>query len=105
MSRHFKKVDYDAALDQTVRLGDCLPPSHLARFVVDVVAQLDWSAIYARYGSRGGEPYAPELLFSILVYGYATGVFSARKLEQATYDQLPFRFLAGGLHPDHDGVK
>jgi hypothetical protein len=47
MSRTFKKVDYDRALDLTVRLGDCLPPNHLARFVVDSVAQLDLSALYA----------------------------------------------------------
>jgi transposase len=60
MSRTFKKVDYDQAFDLTVRLGDCLPPDHLARFVVDSVAQLDLSALYANSGSRGGEPYAPR---------------------------------------------
>lgn len=102
MSRTFKKVDYDRALDLTVRLGDCLPPDHLARFVVDSVAQLDLSALYATYGSRGGEPYAPEMLLSLLLYGYATGVFSSRKIERATYEAVPFRFIAGNLHPDHD---
>jgi transposase len=76
MSRTFKKVDYDLVLDLTVRLGDCLPSNHLARFVVDSVAQLDLSALYAHYGSRGGEPYAPEMLLSLLLYGYATGVWS-----------------------------
>ena len=102
MSRTFKAVDYQATLDVTVRLGDCLPPDHLARFVVDAVAQLDLSPIYARYGSRGGEPYAPELLTGLLFYGYATGVFSSRKIEQATHESAPFRFIAGNLHPDHD---
>ena len=102
MSRNFKKVDYDQALDLTVRLGDCLPPDHLARFVVDSVAQLDLSVLYARYGSRGGEPYAPEILLSLLLYGYATGIFSSRKIERATYEAVPFRFIAGNLHPDHD---
>src|SRR2546428_13958017 len=58
MSRTFKTVDYAQALELTVRLGDCLPPDHLARFVVDSVAQLDLSALSARYGTRGGEPYA-----------------------------------------------
>jgi len=62
MSRIFQKVDYDRALDLTVRLGDCLPPDHLARFVVDSVAQLDLSALYAHYGAHGGKPYAPEVL-------------------------------------------
>jgi hypothetical protein len=59
MSRHFKTVDYEATLDSTVRRGDCLPPDHLARFVVDIVAQLDLAPLYARYGKRGGQPYAP----------------------------------------------
>lgn len=99
MSRIFKKVDYDQALDLTVRLGDCLPPDHLARFVVESVAQLDLSA---QYGTRGGEPYAPEMLLSLLLYGYATGVFSSRKIERATYEAVPFRFIAGNVHPDHD---
>src|SRR5436853_4139847 len=102
MSRTFKTVDYDQALDLRVRLGDCLPPDHLARFVVDSVAQLDLSALYARYGTRGGEPYAPEVLLGLLLYGYATGVFSSRKIERATYEAVPFRFIAGNLHPDHD---
>src|SRR5436190_8426906 len=102
MSRTFKKVDYAQALDLTVRLGDCLPPDHLARFVVDSVALLDLSALYAHYGSRGGEPYAPEVLLGLLLYGYATGVFSSRKIERATYEAVPFRFIAGNQHPDHD---
>jgi transposase len=102
MKRTFKTVDYDQALDLTVRLGDCLPPDHLARFVVDSVAQLDLSALYAHYGTRGGEPYAPEVLLGLLLSGYATGVFSSRKIERATYEAVPFRFIAGNLHPDHD---
>ena len=102
MQRTFKTADYDATLDVTVRLGDCLPPDHLARFVVDTIAHLDLSAIYARYGTRGGQPYAPEILLGLLFYGYATGVFSSRKIERATSETVPFRFLAGNLHPDHD---
>src|SRR5688572_27869004 len=104
MSRTFKTVDYQATLDQTVRLGDCLPPDHLARFIVDVIAHLDFSAIYNRYQPRGGAPYAPELLFGLLAYGYATGTFSSRKLERATSEAAPFRFVAGNLHPDHDTI-
>jgi transposase len=102
MTRKFKTVDYEAALDQTVSLREALPANHLARFVVDVVAELDLTRIYERYGLRGGEAYAPELLLALLFYGYATGVFSSRKIEKATSETLPFRFVAGGLHPDHD---
>ncbi len=104
MSRTFKTVDYEAALDLTVRLGDCLPPEHLARFVVDSVALLDLSALYAHYGSRGGEPYASEGLLALLLYGYARGVFSSRKIERATYESAPFRYIAGNRHPDHDTI-
>jgi len=102
MTRQFKTVDYEAALEQTVSLREALPANHLARFVVDIVAELDLSCIYERYGVRGGEAYAPELLLALLFYGYAAGVFSSRKIEKATYETLPFRFVAGGLHPDHD---
>ena len=102
MSRKFKTVDYAAALDQTVSLREALPANHLARFVVELVAQMDLSDIYERYGARGGEAYAPVVLLALLFYGYATGVFSSRKIEKATYESLSFRFVAGGLHPDHD---
>jgi len=103
MSRKFKTADYEATLQQTISIGEVLRADHLARFVVDVVAQLDLSAIYARYNAKkGGEPYAPEVLVALLFYGYATGVFSSRKIERATYEVLPFRYVAGNLHPDHD---
>jgi transposase len=102
MSRNFKTVDYEAALNQTICVRDALPADHLARFVVDVVTQLDLSVIYAHYGAQGGEAYAPEVLLALLFYGYATGVFSSRKIEKATSEVLPFRFVAGGMHPDHD---
>jgi len=102
MSRKFTTVDYEAALEQTVSLREVLPANHLARFVVDLVAQLDLGCIYERYAPRGGVAYAPEILLALLFYGYATGVFSSRRIEKATYEMLPFRFVAGGLHPDHD---
>ncbi|MCC6189124.1 MAG: transposase [Anaerolineales bacterium] len=70
--------------------------------VVGVIGQLDLSALYARHGPVGGEPFAPELPLGLLFYGYATGAFSSRKIEKATCESLPFRFVAGNLHPDHD---
>lgn len=87
-----------------------LPPSldhwlnedHLARFVVEVVDQLDISNLTRQYTGRGSKAHHPATLLAILVYGYATGVFSSRKLERATYDSVAFRYLAAGSHPDHD---
>src|SRR5467141_562174 len=104
MSRKFQTADYEATLNSTVTLRECLPPDHLARFIVDVITHLDLRAIYAHYSPRGGEAIAPEILLGLLFYGYATGTFSSRKIERATYESLPFRFLAGGLHPDHDTI-
>jgi len=104
MSRKFKTPNYEETLNQTIRLGEALPPDHLARFVVDLIAQLDLSRIYGQYAPLGGEAIAPEILLGLLFYGYATGVFSSRKIEKATYESIPFRFMAGGLHPDHDTI-
>ncbi len=102
MTRKFRTANYEETLNLAVTLREALPPHHLARFVVDVIGQLDVSALYARYAPVGGEPFAPEILLGLLFYGYATGVFSSRKIEKATYESLPFRFIAGNLHPDHD---
>ena len=104
MPRKFKTVDYEATLDQTVSIRECLPPEHLARFIAQVITELDLSEIYAAYGRRGGTAIAPEVLLGLLFYGYASGVFSSRKIEQASHESIPFRFLSGHLHPDHDTI-
>ena len=102
MTRKFITPDYAAVLRQTISLDEALPADHLARFVVEIIAQLDLSEIYRRFAATGGEAFAPEILLAILFYGYATGVFSSRRQERATYESLPFRYVASGTHPDHD---
>src|SRR5262245_62500931 len=77
MTRRFKRPDYEATLQTSIQLSEALPPNHLARFVVDVIAQLDVNKLYARYAAAGGEAIAPEILLGLLFYGYATGVFSS----------------------------
>jgi transposase len=104
MTRKFKTPNYELALNQSITLGEALPPNHLARFVVMVIAQLDLNSVYLRYAPVGGEAIAPEILLGLLFYGYATGAFSSRKIERATYESIPFRFIASGLHPDHDTI-
>ena len=69
-----------------------------------MLPRVDFSKFYAPYAASGAPPYAPELLFGLLLYGYCTGVFSSRKIARATYDSLAFRYLAGGTHPDHDTI-
>lgn len=103
-SKRFVTVDYEEALELTVTLRECLPSGHLVRFVVDVIALLDLSCIYVHYGERGGSAYAPEILLGLLFYSYATGVFSSRKIEKGTLESVPFRYIAGGMHIDHDTI-
>ncbi len=83
-------------------VDEWLPDEHLARFVVDVVEQLDLSSLTQQYAGRGHKAHHPAVLLSLLIYGYATGVISSRKIERATYDSIAFRYLAANTHPDHD---
>ena len=79
-----------------------LPENHLARFIVEVIEQLDLSALTRAYRGRGSAAHHPAVLLGLLVYGYATGVPSSRKIERATYDSVAFRYIAANTHPDHD---
>lgn len=83
---------------------DWLPEQHLARFVVEVVSKLDLHELKMPYTGVGSEAFNPEMLLAMLFYGYATGVFSSRKLEQATHDSIAFRYIAANTHPDHDTI-
>ena len=104
MSSKFKPIDRNTAYLLPPSLQDWLPEKHLARFVVDIVDQLDLSELEKRYGGGGKQPYHPAMLLALLFYGYATGVFSSRKLEQATHDSVALRFITGDAHPDHDTI-
>ena len=104
MARKFKRVDYEEALEMTVKVRDVIPPEHLVHFVVFVIAQLDLRAIYQKYAPVGAPPYEPEILLRLLFYGYATGVFSSRQIEEKSKESIPFRFLAGGYEPDHSTI-
>ncbi len=85
-------------------LHDWLPEGHLARFLLDVVSALDLSAIYKSYqdkDGRGQAAYAPEMMVRLLLYGYARGVYSSRKIQTRTFEDVAFRYLSGDQHPDH----
>ena len=101
MSR-FHPVDRQTGYLLPPSLDEWLPEDHLARFVVEVVDGLELSALEKAYAGRGSAAYHPSVLLALLVYGYANGVFSSRKIERATYDSVAFRFIAAGTHPDHD---
>jgi len=85
-------------------VDEWLPEQHLARFVVEVVEGFDLRAMIGSYRGSGSASYHPKVLLALLVYGYATGVFSSRKLERASYDSVAFRFIAANDHPDHDTI-
>jgi transposase len=85
-------------------IDEWLPQRHLARFVMEVIEGLDLTAMSKSYRGTGSASYHPAALLGLLVYGYATGVFSSRKLERATYDSVAFRFIAANDHPDHDTI-
>lgn len=93
-----REIDY--LLPPSVQ--DWLPESHLARYVVEVVEGLDLSKLESVYAGRGSAAYHPAMLLLLLIYGYATGAYSSRKIERASYDSLAFRFIACDQHPDHD---
>lgn len=98
----FQPIDRDTDYLLPPSVQDWLPKAHLARYVVDVVEGLDLSALERAYAGKGSDAYHPATLLSLLIYGYATGTFSSRKIERATYDSLAFRYIACNRHPDHD---
>lgn len=101
---NFRQVDRQTGFLLPPSVDEWLPERHLARFVAEVIEQLDLSAIVGAYRGSGSASYHPGVVLGLLVYGYATGVFSSRKLERATYDSVAFRFIAANDHPDHDTI-
>jgi transposase len=71
---------------------------------VEVVEGLDVSEMVRSYRGSGSASYHPAMLLSLLIYGYATKVFSSRAIERASYDSVAFRFIAANEHPDHDTI-
>lgn len=104
MSTEFIGCDRETQYLLPPSLLEWLPEKHLARFVVEIVEQLNLQSLKDSYTGRGSQPYNPEMLVALLFYGYATGVFSSRQLERSTYDSIAFRFIAANTHPDHDTI-
>ena len=105
MSSKFQPINRDTPCLLPPSVQDWLPEKHLAQFIVEIVGQLDLNPLLIRYDGGGKPPCHPAMLLALLLFGYATGLFSSRKLEQATYDSVAFRFITGDRHPDHDTVS
>ncbi|MFC1793084.1 IS1182 family transposase [Planctomycetota bacterium] len=103
---HFKPYQPNQLLLLPPDMRQWLPEDDLSYFIMDVVNELDLSAIYQSYdSSKGGQPpFAPKMMTSLLLYAYCVGIPSSRKIEKATYYQIPFRVIAADQHPDHDTI-
>ena len=104
MEPRFKDCDRNTLFLMPPSVNDWVPENHLSRFVVDIVNRLDLSPIRNAYAGRGSDAYPPSMMVALLFYAYATGVFSSRKIERATYDSVAFRYIAANTHPDHDTI-
>jgi transposase len=101
---NFRTVDRQTGYLLPPSVDEWLPEKHLARFIVEVIDSFDLGRMSGAYRGSGSASYHPRMLLGLLVYGYATGVFSSRKLERASYDSVAFRFIAANDHPDHDTI-
>ena len=102
--RRFVTVNRDTAYLLPPSVEDWLPKDHLARFVVDIVDQLDLSALTRQYRGAGSAAYHPAMMLGLLIYGYATGVYSSRRIEAATHESIAFRYISANTQPDHDSL-
>ena len=101
---NFRPIDRATPFLLPPSVEDWLPKDHLARFVVDIVDQLDLSALTRQYRGTGSAAYHPTVMLGLLVYGYATGIYSSRRIEAATRDSIAFRYIAANEQPDHDSL-
>jgi transposase len=107
VSKRFRTCDLEQVFLLPPSLQDWLPENHLARFIAEVMNELDLSAIYAKHkraDGRGLAAYHPLMMARLLLYAYCLGVTSSRKIERATREDVAFRYLAANQQPDHDTI-
>jgi transposase len=102
MAVRFVNIDHDTPLLLPPDMRDWVPENHLVHFVMAAVDELDLSAVPVNERGTGSEQYPPRMLLGLLIYSYATGVFSSRQIERCTYDSVATRLLCADTHPDHD---
>lgn len=104
MAVRFVSVDHDTPMLLPPDLRDWVPADHIVHFVMDAVKLLDFSSAKINHRGTGSAQYPPSMMLGLLIYSYATGTFSSRKIEKLTYENLAVRFLTGDTHPDHDSI-
>ncbi len=103
MATRFRPYEPDQMALMPAKPSDWLPADHLAHQVRDIVDHLDLEPFYAPYAGDGrrNSPYSPKMMVTILIYGYATGVRSSRKIAQRLHEDVAFRMLAAKNFPAH----
>jgi transposase len=104
MAARFVTIDYDTPLLLPPNLRDWVPAGHLAHFILDAVEEMDLRQVRVNERGTGNAQYPPRMLLALLLYCYATGLFSSRRIEQASFDSVPVRLICGDTHPDHDTI-
>ena len=100
-----KTLDRDTPLLMPPDMRDWVPENHIAHFLIDAVDRLPESSFLFNHRGTGEAQYPPRMMLLLLIYCYATGRFSSRKIEEATYSDVIVRYICGGsLHPDHDTI-
>src|SRR5258708_18799053 len=104
MAARYLVIDHDTPLLLPPSLRDWLPPDHLVHVIMDAVEELDLSRARVNQRGSGDAHDPPGLLLALLIYSYATGMFSSRAIERASYENVAVRYLCGDTHPDHDTI-
>ncbi len=104
MAARFVNVDHDTPLLLPPDLREWVPADHLVHFLMDAVGELDLSAARINERGTGDAQYPPRTMLGLLIYSYATGVFSSRQIERTTHDSVAVRLLCADTHPDHDTI-
>jgi transposase len=104
MSAKFVNIDRDTPLLLPPDLRDWVGAGHMVHFVMDAVEALDLSSAHVNERGTGSAQYPPSMMLGLLIYSYATGTFSSRRIEQQTYENVAVRLLCADTHPDHDSI-
>ena len=104
MPARFAVVDHDTPLLMPPDIREWVPEDHLVHFIMDAVSALDLREAKVNDRGTGSRQYPPALMLGLLIYSYATGTFSSRQIERATYENVAVRLLCADLHPDHDSI-
>lgn len=102
MPARFVNIDHDTPLLLPPDLRAWVPADHLVHFLMDAVGELDLRGAKVNERGTGDAQYPPCLMLGLLIYSYATGVFSSRQIERSTYENVAARLLCADTHPDHD---